>query len=158
MSDLFCRIESHQFPYERRVGSLNCSAGRMEETLADPPVDGGYPVLTRRSARLMSSDVCDPRVMWLLSTVLVGRGCPLRRLVHFYPRPPVNRAHIASRVPVGLYPRVMKHFLHATGYSRRNRTSCPPISLRPAWYVATLNGSGRSRVPAKTSGTWLYGR
>ena len=68
--------------------------------------------------------------MWLLSTVLVGRGCPLRQLVHFYPWPPVNRAPISSRVPVALYPRVMKHFLHAVVHTNRG-VSANKSLIRP---------------------------
>jgi hypothetical protein len=122
-------------------------------------LDGGCPALTRRSARLVTSDVCGPRGVWLLSTGSVGRGRPRERVMHFYSWPPVNKAHIASRVPVVLYPRVMKHFPHAAGHSRRNcpllpslsfhfthfailvASSCltKTISLRPAWCVAALD-------------------
>ena len=45
---------------------------------------------------------CDPRSAWLLSTGLVGRGCPLRRVVETnYYRAIYDRERSASPAPSG---------------------------------------------------------
>jgi len=76
----------------------------------------------RRSARPVSYGVCGPRNVWLLFIDVVGRGRPLKRLVHFYCglRPARLRLH----------PHLIDS-LHATGHSTR---TCIILSRRSGYH------------------------
>ena len=129
----------------------------MEEILADPPVDGGYPVLTRRLARLVTSDGATRvgRVVALdgcggsrVPAKAVGSGPYVASGLQGSQRIPGTRGALSTGdeafPPCGRPLTPKSNFLSAD-------------FVRPPWYVVAFNTPDRTGVPAKTSGTLSSG-